>query len=192
MVGGNDRTAGTVSKESTSSPVQIRELEVASNQEAKYGVKYKDHLLEQYKLYVEMADNISSRRQTANAFFLSVNTLLLSGLGVVFAGITDFKAQNSLAPVIPAIAGILFSYTWTMLLSNYAKLNEAKFRIINTIELELPISPYRTEWKYVDEGKDPKKYVPVTAIESYVAWLFIVVYSSSIVLSIAWFCWTNA
>ena len=27
------------------------------------------HFLEQYKLYVEMADRISNRRQTANSFF---------------------------------------------------------------------------------------------------------------------------
>ena len=39
----------------------------------KYGEKYKEHLLEQYKLYVEMADRISGRRQTANSFFLSIN-----------------------------------------------------------------------------------------------------------------------
>ena len=35
-------------------------------------------LLEQYKLYVEMADRISQRRQSANNYFLSVNILLFS------------------------------------------------------------------------------------------------------------------
>src|SRR3989442_10768421 len=37
--------------------------------------------LEQYKLYVEMADRISARRQTANEFFLSVNTAIVALLG---------------------------------------------------------------------------------------------------------------
>src|SRR2546426_1964670 len=37
--------------------------------------------LEQYKLYVEMADRISARRQTANEFFLSVNTVIVALLG---------------------------------------------------------------------------------------------------------------
>jgi len=30
---------------------------------------YKEHLLEQYKIYVEMADRISARRNLANVFF---------------------------------------------------------------------------------------------------------------------------
>ena len=42
--------------------------------------KYKDHVLEQYKLYVEMADRISARRSTANTFFLTLNTLLVGAL----------------------------------------------------------------------------------------------------------------
>ena len=40
-----------------------------------------EHALEQYKLYVEMADRISARRQTANSFFLSVNTAIVALLG---------------------------------------------------------------------------------------------------------------
>ena len=40
----------------------------------KYGGEYQNHLLEQYKLYVQMADKISERRQSANSFFLTVNT----------------------------------------------------------------------------------------------------------------------
>ncbi len=34
--------------------------------------------LELYKLAVEMADRVSARRATANAFFLTVNTALLA------------------------------------------------------------------------------------------------------------------
>lgn len=162
-------------------------FDVISKNEAAYGPKYKDHLLDQYKMYVETADNVSSRRQTANAFFLSVNTLVLSGLGAMFALTPDFEAQSFLATVLPAFAGILFSLAWTSLIASYAKLNEAKFCMINAIELELPIAPFRGEWEYVDEGKCPEKYVPMTAIESLVPWFFIVLYSSSIVLSIAWY-----
>ena len=42
-----------------------------------YGERYEDHCLEIYKMYVEMADNISARRQSANIFFLTVNTSIL-------------------------------------------------------------------------------------------------------------------
>ena len=48
-----------------------------------YGEKYQEHLLEQYKLYVQMADKISERRQSANTFFLTINTVLIAFLGIV-------------------------------------------------------------------------------------------------------------
>ncbi len=42
---------------------------------------YQAHLLEQYKVYVGMADKISDRRQTANSYFLAVNSGLLAFVG---------------------------------------------------------------------------------------------------------------
>jgi len=53
------------------------------NEEKDYGDKYKSHLLEQYKLCVVMADKISSRRATANNFFVSLNTLLITVIGIL-------------------------------------------------------------------------------------------------------------
>jgi hypothetical protein len=40
--------------------------------------KASEQYLELYKLAVEMADRVSARRATANAFFLTVNTALLA------------------------------------------------------------------------------------------------------------------
>lgn len=48
-----------------------------------YRLKYGDDLFEQYKLYVEMADRVSERRATANNFFLTANTLLVSIFGAI-------------------------------------------------------------------------------------------------------------
>ena len=45
-----------------------------------YGERYQDHVLEIYKLYVQSADNISARRQSANSFFLSVNTAIIGAV----------------------------------------------------------------------------------------------------------------
>ena len=56
-----------------------------SASEGKYGSRYKDHLLEQYKLYIESVNSVSMRRQTANNFFLSINTFLLSIVGFLIS-----------------------------------------------------------------------------------------------------------
>ena len=40
-------------------------------------------LLEQYKLYVEMADRISARRGLTNSFFLTLNTGIVALVGAL-------------------------------------------------------------------------------------------------------------
>jgi hypothetical protein len=42
---------------------------------------YQAALLEQYKLYVEMADRISQRRGLTNTFFLTLNTAIFTLVG---------------------------------------------------------------------------------------------------------------
>lgn len=42
--------------------------------EASYGERFHDHLLEQYKLYVESARHVSDRRESANNYFLTINS----------------------------------------------------------------------------------------------------------------------
>ena len=68
-----------------------------------YGKEYSNHLLAQYKICVEMADKISARRCTANNFFLSINTFLLTAIGVlsklgfefsIFHGLLSFLCQE--------------------------------------------------------------------------------------------------
>ena len=41
---------------------------------------YDGALLEQYKLYVEMADRVSARRGLTNSFFLTLNTSVVAAL----------------------------------------------------------------------------------------------------------------
>src|SRR3954447_24563600 len=45
------------------------------------GEKYQAAILEQYKLYVEMADRISNRRGLTNTFFLTLNTAIFTIIG---------------------------------------------------------------------------------------------------------------
>ena len=40
--------------------------------------KWRSLLIDQYKLYVEMADRVSSRRAAANTYFLSLNTAVVA------------------------------------------------------------------------------------------------------------------
>ena len=58
-------------------------------------------ILEQYKLYVEMADRVSSRRAETNKFYISILSGILAVLAVV---IEKNLLSNYLAPVLFAIS----------------------------------------------------------------------------------------
>ena len=133
--------------------------------------KRMDMILEQYKLYLEMADRISSRRQSANSFFLSINTALVALTSYLTMG-----SAGSNRYFLIAIAGMVLSYMWYRLVRSYKDLNTAKFKILHEMEAQLPLSPYDAEWEAVGRGRAPDLYLPFTHVELYVPWVFFVIH----------------
>jgi hypothetical protein len=131
--------------------------DLLKNEEATYGEKYKDHLLEQYKMYVESADYISERRSTANNFFLSINGFLLSIIGILPQLKLETMEFNIIWLAGVSAAGILFCIAWITLIRSYKKLNEAKFTVIGVIERKLPASLFDAEWKYLMADRKKKR-----------------------------------
>ncbi len=139
-----------------------------------YGSEYKSHVLEQYKLYVEMSDRISERRQAANTYFLTVNTAIVAVLGLL-ANRAD-GLVNSIFLVSVGISGMVLSYSWYRLIVSYRQLNSGKFHVILAIERQLPLRLYDAEWTAIGQGKDPRLYRPFTTIETAVPFIFFAIY----------------
>lgn len=91
-----------------------------------YGAEYRSHVLEVYRVYVEMADKISSRRETANSFFLTLNTAVIGLSGYLSAIPATTRIIDARVPI--AIAGIAIAYLWYRIIRSYRDLNSAKFR----------------------------------------------------------------
>lgn len=134
-----------------------------------YGEKYHEHLLEQYKLYVEMTDNVSERRQSANNYFLTVNSILVSLFGVL-SGFNLNAGENLWRYSLP-LAGLLVSIAWIGVLLTYRQLNSGKFKVIHRLESQLPAALYDAEWKLLGEGRN-KKYMTLTMVELLVPLIF--------------------
>jgi len=145
-------------------------------EEKGYGESYKQHLLEQYKLYVEMADKISSRRSKANTFFLSVNTLLVTAIGVLSELGSGFVTLNHWWVLVTSFAGVLFCWTWFSTINSYRQLNTGKFKIVNMIEQRLPLAMYEAEWAYLKPKKGLSRYKQLTVVEFWVPRIFSGVY----------------
>ncbi|MCJ7457795.1 MAG: hypothetical protein MUP17_02255 [candidate division Zixibacteria bacterium] len=150
--------------------------------EEEYGQDYKKHLFAQYKIYVESMDRISDRRQNANNYFITINTILISFMGVLFQ-IKIFESIMWLKSLVTFVGVIICIIFW-FLLRSYKQLNKGKFRVIHEIEKKLPIALYDYEWKILEEGKNKRVYYPFSHIEMIIPWVFGIVY---IVLGVLFF-----
>ena len=135
------------------------------------------NLVEQYKIFVESSERLVTRRQTVNTFFLTLNSLLLTGLGLTLREIIKMQEWVVLVIVPIGIAGILMCILWRRLVLSFKQLNTCKFNIIDILEQYLPASLFKAEWAALGEGKDDKKYRPSTKIEMSIPIVFIVIHS---------------
>jgi PGF-pre-PGF domain-containing protein len=144
-----------------------------------YGVKYQEHLLEQYKVYVKIADKISERRQSANNSFLIFDSILISVFGIL-SGIESMARHHMWQYLIP-LAGLLVSITWSTLISSSRHLQSIKLASIEKMESELPVALFNSEWKNSGEGK-ARQYLVFNYIEQFVPWIFTGIYIVLIVI----------
>ncbi|MBI5563812.1 MAG: hypothetical protein HY870_02880 [Chloroflexi bacterium] len=124
---------------------------------------------------MEMADRISTRRNLANTFFLTLHTLIISV--VAFSYEKGPTITDRWLNLFPLIAVLALCYAWWRLMKSYRQLNAAKYRVVAEFERRLPSSPYwSAEWKILGEGKDPNIYKQLTDIENWIPLIFAVLY----------------
>lgn len=138
-----------------------------------YGKLYQEHYLEQYKIYVNSIDKISDRRESANRYFLSVNSTLIVLSGFIVEYTHDAKSMLLIG--VSGI-GIITSIVFWILINSYKQLNAAKFEILHRIENKLPIELYKDEWDALGQGKDIWKYFPFSHVEKIIPAVFIISY----------------
>lgn len=138
-----------------------------------YNGDFNKDLLEQYKLYVEMMDRISNRRNKSHYFYISLLSGMLAILSFLFEQniLLNNSTLNNILLLI-SILGICLCLTWFFHIGSYRQINEAKFKIIIEMENSLPYKCYKKEW---DEVKE-KKYVKLTIIEQIIPIIFIILY----------------
>lgn len=150
----------------------------------KYGNKYIEHLLEQYKIYINAAEKISDRRQKTNEFFLGLNTALVTLLG--FLVTKTPLAEIGYILGFASFAGIAMGYLWYRIIRSYKGLNDGKYKVIHEIESRLPLALYDTEWEMLGRGKNKEIYWPFTHIELIVPWIFMGIYILIILSILPW------
>lgn len=138
-----------------------------------------EDVLEIYKLLVEMADRVSQRRQSANSFYLTVNTAII--------GATAYTTRETEGVSTWAIssAGVAICILWIRAVRSYKSLNSAKFKVITELEQRLPVKAFKNEWEILkDMGR--KRHTPFHKVEVLVPFVFIFVHFVQFSIAIPW------
>jgi hypothetical protein len=147
------------------------------------GEKYQAAILEQYKIYVEMADRISQRRGLTNTFFLTLNSAVFTVIGVFWK---DRPIGSAWLLALPLVIALGQCTAWWWLVRSYRLLNGAKYKVIGALEQRLPAALYwQAEWVALGEGKNWRKYLPLTHLEQWIPVLFGLVYLVGFIVAVA-------
>jgi len=142
-------------------------------------------VLELYKLAVESADRVTSRRGTANSYFLTIQTTFIAVLAVA-------APQGARTPAwqaaVASAAGVTLSACWWLQLRSYRDLNRAKFAVIIEVEKQLPVRVFTDEWQSLKT--DPiktwrQRYAELGTVERVVPWVFAALYVTLFVAELA-------
>lgn len=101
---------------------------------------------------VEMANGVSQRRDTMNNLFVTLNLAIIAAVSWMW----DVKT------VLLCAVGFVICVVWLLYISNFKRLNAAKFQVIHDLEGKLGVSPFKDEW---DVLKKTKRYLEGTKLE---------------------------
>ena len=136
--------------------------------------KHKNELLDQYKMFQKTSEDLISRRQSVNSFYISVNSALVGLLGVIM-GLVEAPVKFYVV-FFMCIVGLILDISWSSILEAYGTLNAAKMKVINLIEEQLPVALYDVEWRIMSDKLNNKKYVSFTDSEKRIPKIFALVY----------------
>jgi hypothetical protein len=146
--------------------------EEAAVDERNYGENFKSHFLDQYKLYVQTADNISARRSQTNQFYVSLLSALLGIITIASAVVRNqdqsLGGLQKAAYLAISVLGLFVCLIWFANIRSYRQLNSGKFKVIHEMEQSLPYRCFDREWEILGSGKQAKVYVPLTHVEQYI------------------------
>lgn len=142
-------------------------------------------LVDQYRLLVESSERVVSRRQTANTFFLSINSALLIFAGVLLREGDLSSVMAGAGGIGLSVIGFFINFAWRRMVISSRQLNEAKFKIIHLLEQHLPATVFAAEWDALGRGQDPSLYHPFTGIETRIPAALMLLYAAAVVASLA-------
>ena len=146
----------------------------------------KSELFDQYKLFQKTSEDLVTRRQSVNSFYLTVNSAMTALLGIVL-GIVKAPA-NLIVIAFMCLAGMILDFSWINILGAYGTLNAAKMKVINLLEEQLPVALYDAEWRVMSDKLNNRRYISFTDSEKRIPKLFIFIYAVILLAILIYSC----
>jgi hypothetical protein len=142
---------------------------------------YCQHLLEQHKHFVEVTMKYWGHIETANHFFLSLHTVILSGFTYL---LTTTVSVPQAVLVMLVIVSCVMALQWLMVLRSLRKLNQVRHEIIQEWELSLPAQPYVAEYEKLYNDKSIPRYARYLRIQRLYMALPVLVFATYLVFGV--------
>ena len=122
--------------------------------------EYRNHLVEQHKHFVETTMRYWGHIESANHFFLSLHTIILSGFTYL---LTSSVVIPTAILAMLVLVSCAMALQWLMILRSLQKLNNARHEIIQEWEALLPARPYQAEYDklYLNKGSPSARYFKI-------------------------------
>lgn len=111
-----------------------------------------------WQVYVQTAENTSTRREAINRYMVPIHLAILAG-HLALPLIEPFH-------FLVGVAGMGVSYLWLAILDAHSKINKVKYTIILAMENDLPCQPFNEEAKGSGiDGDSRRIYPPLTYMQ---------------------------
>jgi len=127
----------------------------------------------QYNLMVQSWESLIGRRQTVNTLYISANSALLAGVGVLISSVDKMGLAWAVAGVaVVAFLGAALSFNWRRTILSYGTLSRAKSKVVAALEAYMPAQLFDTEWRVLEA----RRYKSTTETDKQTALFFFLLF----------------
>jgi hypothetical protein len=97
-----------------------------------------DTTFSHYQLLIGDARALGDRRETVNNLYVGLITLILGAEGYLFIYIKNSEVSGVVLSAVVGVFGIVLSFVWRQVLSNYKKLLDLRYKVLIEWERAFP------------------------------------------------------
>lgn len=138
-------------------------------------------LRDYYKILNGSIDEYERRKQTINSFFLTLNSILITGFGFITANFEGGRVYHAGIASLAAI-GILSIFEWKKLIENLNAHLKIKSELAVSLERRLPVEIFQSEILLLFQSRKKKhrhffleSKIPLTFLLLYLFYIYMII-----------------